>query len=81
MKNRPTCVCMVCDEQFTNITDHMLHYMREHDEGYKEPQDRRRRTVTCGACLQPMRAENLVCKCGQVHWSLTETQKEENDER
>jgi hypothetical protein len=44
MKTKETCICSVCDKQFKNITDHMLHYMKEHDEGYKEQKDRRRRS-------------------------------------
>jgi hypothetical protein len=33
MKTKETCICSVCDKQFKNITDHMLHYMKEHDCG------------------------------------------------
>ena len=69
MKTKSTCQCQVCGEQFTNITDHMLHYMRAHDDGYKEHGDRRKQTVTCGACLKPMEASVLVCECGHEHWS------------
>ena len=71
MKTKETCQCQVCGEQFTNITDHMLHYIRAHDDGYKEHEDRRKQTVTCGACLKPMKASVLVCECGHRHWSLT----------
>jgi hypothetical protein len=71
MKTKETCQCQVCGEQFTNITDHMLHYIRAHDDGYKEHEDRRKQTVTCGACLKPMKASVLVCECGHEHWSLT----------
>ena len=70
MKTKSTCQCQVCGEQFKNITDHMLHYMREHDDGYKEHKDRRKRTVSCGACLKPMPASVLVCECGHEHWSI-----------
>jgi hypothetical protein len=72
MKSKPTCICIVCQKQFKNITDHMLHYMKEHDDGYKEHKDRRKRTVSCGACLKPMPASVLVCECGHKHWSVNQ---------
>ena len=71
MKSKATCVCMVCDEQFSNITDHMLHYMKAHDDGYKEQKDRRRRSVTC-VCLREIKTPDLICECGRKHWSLIE---------
>jgi hypothetical protein len=72
MKSKATCVCMVCDEQFSNITDHMLHYMKAHDEGFKEQKDRRKRSVTCGKCLGEIKTADLICACGHKHWSLLE---------
>jgi hypothetical protein len=72
MKTKVTCQCSVCGEQFKNITDHMLHYMRTHDEGYKEHKQRRQQTVTCGACLKPMPASVLICECGHKHWSVNQ---------
>ena len=69
MKTKETCVCSVCEKQFKNITDHMLHYMKEHDEGYKEQKDRRRRSVTC-VCLKQIKSEDLICECGRQHWSV-----------
>ena len=71
MKSKATCVCMVCDEQFSNITDHMLHYMKAHDEGFKEQKERRKRSVTC-ACLKKIKSADLICECGRKHWSLIE---------
>jgi hypothetical protein len=70
MKSKATCVCMVCDEQFSNITDHMLHYMKAHDDGYKEHKQRRHQTVTCGYCYKQMKPPVLVCECGHEHWSV-----------
>lgn len=70
MKTKLTCQCQVCGEQFKNITDHMLHYMRTHDEGYKEHKQRRQQTVTCGACYREMKPPVLVCECGHKHWSI-----------
>lgn len=72
MKSKATCVCMVCGEQFSNITDHMLHYMKAHDEGFKEQKDRRKRSVTCGKCLGQIKTADLICVCGHKHWSLLE---------
>lgn len=74
-KSKITCICSVCDKQFNNITDHMLHYMKEHDEGYKEHEDRRQRGVTCAACLQEIKSADLVCACGYIHWSKTKTKE------
>jgi hypothetical protein len=49
----------------------MLHYMKAHDEGFKEQKDRRKRSVTC-ACLKKIKSADLVCECGRKHWSLIE---------
>lgn len=70
MKSKTTCVCVVCDKQFKNITDHMLHYMKEHDDGYKEHKDRRKRSVTC-VCLKEIKTSDLICECGREHWLLS----------
>lgn len=71
MKKKQTCICQVCEQQFSNITDHMLHYMKEHDDGYKERSERRKRSVTC-VCLKEIKSPDLICECGQKHWSLFE---------
>jgi len=71
MKKKESCCCQVCDEQFLNITDQMLHYMREHDDGYKERHERRKRNLYCGACREfTISHETLICSCGQAHWTL-----------
>lgn len=67
-----TCECQVCGARFKNITDHMLHYMREHDDGYKEPHERRKRLLYCGFCSEyTIPSDTLVCPCGNEHWSKT----------
>ena len=75
MKTKATCQCQVCGEQFTNITDHMLHYMRAHDDGYKEHADRRRRAIACRGCAKELPANIFHCEsCG---WKLTTTKEEQ----
>jgi len=69
MKTKPTCQCQVCGEQFKNITDHMLHYMKAHDDGYKEQADRRRRGIHCRGCALPLPVNIFHCdSCG---WKQT----------
>ena len=75
MKLKSTCVCAVCDEQFKNITDHMLHYMKEHDDGYKEHSQRRHRGIACRGCAKQLPARIFYCEsCG---WELTTTKEEQ----
>jgi len=74
MKTKATCQCAVCGEQFNNITEHMLHYMRTHDEGYKEHSERRRRGIACRGCARPLPANIFHCEsCG---WQLQTTTEE-----
>lgn len=42
--------CAVCGETFAKIFDHMSHYMKNHDEGYKPRGERRFRKVSCWGC-------------------------------
>ncbi len=73
MKTKVTCQCAVCGEQFNNITDHMLHYMRTHDEGYKEHSQRRRRGIACRGCAKQLATGVLECAaCG---WKETTTEE------
>ena len=75
MKTKSTFQCQVCDEQFSNITDHMLHYMKAHDDGYKEHADRRRRAIACRGCAKELPANIFHCEsCG---WKLTTTKEEQ----
>ena len=75
MKTKSTCQCQVCGEQFKNITDHMLHYMRAHDDGYKEHADRRRRAIACRGCAKELPANIFHCEsCGL---KLTTTKEEQ----
>ena len=72
MKTKSTYQCQVCNEQFSNITDHMLHYMKAHDDGYKEHADRRRRAIACRGCAKELPANIFHCEsCG---WELTTTE-------
>jgi hypothetical protein len=76
MKTKATCICMVCNEQFKNITDHMIHYVRTHDEGYKEPADRRRRGIACRGCAKPLAVGIFECAdCGWKEINQEEVQK------
>ena len=75
MKTKATCQCAVCDQQFKNITDHMLHYMRTHDEGYKEHGQRRRRGIACRGCAKQLAAGVLECAaCGWKETNIKEEQ-------
>lgn len=73
MKTKATCKCAVCGEQFSNITDHMLHYMRTHDEGFKEHAQRRRRGISCRGCAKQLAANVLECAaCGWQESNILE---------
>jgi hypothetical protein len=75
MKTKVTCQCAVCGEQFSNITDHMLHYMRTHDEGFKEHGQRRRRGIACRGCAKQLAANVFECvACG---WKETKIKEEQ----
>ncbi len=67
MKTKISCRCQVCGEQFKNNTDHMLHYMRTHDDGYKERHQRRKR-VHCRQCLVELLTD--VFECDTCGWKL-----------
>ena len=76
MKTKATCVCMVCDQQFKNITDHMIHYVKSHDEGYKEHSQRRRRGISCRGCAKQLPANIFQCEsCGWKETNIEEEQK------
>ena len=76
MKTKTTCVCMVCDQQFKNITDHMIHYVKAHDEGYKEHSQRRRRGISCRGCAKQLPANIFHCEsCGWKETNIEEEQK------
>lgn len=75
-KVKQTCICIVCREQFTNITDHMLHYMRAHDDGYKEHKDRRRQSIHCRACSAEILPPAKECVCGWQDPSIRNNQEE-----
>ena len=75
MKTKLTCQCQVCGEQFSNITDHMIHYGLTHDDGYKEHAQRRRRGIACRGCAKQLPAS--IFRCESCGWELTTTQEEQ----
>lgn len=63
--------CAVCGQLFDNITDHMDHYVREHDRGFRPPEQRTLRPVSCWRCVTPIPTAQhgrIVChNCGFVY--------------
>jgi hypothetical protein len=47
----------------------MLHYMRAHDDGYKEQADRRRRAIHCWGCAIELPVN--VFECNDCGWKLS----------
>jgi hypothetical protein len=47
----------------------MLHYMKAHDDGYKEHADRRRRAIHCRGCAVELPVN--VFECNDCGWGLS----------
>ena len=71
-KDKTKYECAYCHERFIKMTDHMNHVIENHDQGYREREDRLQRPVSCWSCgtvdVYPSGEDNwFYCSCG---WEL-----------
>lgn len=93
-KDKTKYECAYCGQRFVKMSEHMDHVITEHDKGFREREDRLRRSVSCWRCGTRdvyMSGEDnwFYCDCGWVlprNWVngqliATEEEKSSNENK